>query len=116
MIRCILPLPVPELDRQFRFGVWMSVSEDSWRIYEAGFKTGQYEKDICFSYLMHEIPDYEGSLNLECELRFQPDAKRPLVHIYEAEHPLYRAQQRGVTAAQVHAWIERVHDIGKGSG
>lgn len=37
-IRCLLPLPVPELGSEIRFGVWMSISGESWDIYAGGSK------------------------------------------------------------------------------
>jgi hypothetical protein len=108
-IRCILPIPIPELDTEFRWGVWVSVSKDSWRIYEVGFNTGKHETEGCFGYLMHEIPGFEGSTSLHCDVRFQPDRMRPRIILYQTEHPLFSAQAEGVTKAQIEAWAALFH-------
>jgi len=52
LIRCLLPLPVPSTSSEFRFGVWMSISERSWDIYKLGFDGGTYSEEGCFGYLM----------------------------------------------------------------
>ncbi|TGU18065.1 DUF2199 domain-containing protein, partial [Mesorhizobium sp. M4B.F.Ca.ET.150.01.1.1] len=63
-IRCLLALPVPQLSDEFCFGVWMSVSERSWNVYRDGYDSGQYEDELCFGYLMHDIPEYPSSMHL----------------------------------------------------
>lgn len=103
-IRCVLPLPVPELDAEFGFGVWMSVSERSWDVYEAGFDSGTYGQDGCFGYLMHEIPGFDGSRGLHADIWFRPDGLRPAVALRETDHPLFAAQRDGVSVAQVERW------------
>jgi hypothetical protein len=108
-IRCILPIPVPEMEEEFRFGVWISVSAASWEVYEAGFHAGTYAKDTCFGYLMHEIPGFSGSRLSHCDVAFQPGTARPRVFLHESDHPLFYAQRHGVSRAQVEAWVASTH-------
>ncbi len=108
-IRCLLHLPVPELGEDFRFGVWMSVSERSWGIYLDGFGKGSYETGGCFGYLMHEIPDYPGSSGLHANVCFRPDDLRPIVELQDADHPLVAAQREGIDIAQVTRWAAMTH-------
>lgn len=104
-IRCLLPIPVVGLDEDFRFGVWMSVSEASWNIYNDGFDTGVYERDSCFGYLGHDIPDFPGSFLLHADVYFGQGRQRPLVTLHEADHALSHTQREGVTLAQVERWV-----------
>lgn len=108
-IRCLLPLPVPQLADEFCFGVWMSVSEKSWNVYRDGYDSGQYEEELCFGYLMHEIPEYPGSLLLHANVVFQPGNQRPNVYLHDAEHPLVAAQCDGVDVTQVERWVALTH-------
>lgn len=108
-IRCLLHLPVPEFGDDFRFGVWISVSEQSWDIYRKGFGGGSYQTNGCFGYLMHDIPDYPGSFLLNADVWFQPNNLRPVVELHEVEHPLVAAQRNGVDVAQVARWASMTH-------
>ena len=108
-IRCILPLPVPRISSEFRFGVWMSVSQASWNIYDAGFDSGEYSQPSCFGYLMNGISDYEGSRLLHADILFEPGRARPTVKLHDADHPLVLAQRNGVAVEQVERWAAMMH-------
>lgn len=111
-IRCLLPLPVRRISSEFRFGVWMSVSERSWDVYRIGFDSGVYGEAACFGYLMHEIPDFEGSFLLHADVFFQPGKLRPNVFLQEGKHPLIAAQRQGIDVAQIERWAALVHRSG----
>jgi hypothetical protein len=111
-IRCVLALPVPGIADEFHFGVWVSVSERSWNIYRSGFDSGVYGEEGCFGYLMHEIPDYEGSYLLRADVFFQPENLRPSVILQEAAHPLVAAQRHGIEVAQIERWVALSHRAG----
>ena len=108
-IRCVLPLPVPRIASEFRFGVWISVSERSRDIYRIGFESGEYGEEGCFGYLMHEVPEYEGSYLLHANVFFQPEKLRPNVFLQDAEHPLVTAQRHGIEVAQIERWAALSH-------
>ncbi|MGF7005760.1 DUF2199 domain-containing protein [Aminobacter sp. BE322] len=108
-IRCLLPLPVPRMCSEFRLGVWMSVSERSWDIYGVGFASGTYAEDGCFGYLMHDVPDYSGSMFFNADVWFQPARLRPRVALHETDHPLFLAQRDGIEPAQIERWAALMH-------
>lgn len=108
-IRAILPLPVPDLLDEFRFNIWVSVSERSWAIYRKGFDTGVYDTAGCFAFLMHEIPDYPGSWAHHADVYFRPDRLRPTVTLHDSGHPLAVAQKDGISAEQVARWAALSH-------
>lgn len=100
-IRCILLLPIQEHERSFMFGVWISVSEDSWEIYRDGFESGQYSEDWCHGFLGNEIGPFPDSFILQCEVVFGEDNNRPEVFFYEADHDLVVAQANGISVGKV---------------
>ena len=105
----LLRLPVVETEAEFQWIVWLSVSEPSWHAYRAGFGIGTYSEPGCVAYLMHEIPDFEGSLGLPVDVWFQPDGLRPLVALHDGDHPLVKAQSEGIDMPQIERWAARMH-------
>jgi len=105
----ILILPVPEIDAEFQFAVWVSVSERSWDIYSAGYGAGEYKAEGCFGFLANAVPGYGGSSGLHADVWFQPDGLRPLIALHDGDHPLISAQKDGVDLAQVEQWAASIH-------
>ena len=105
----ILPLPVPDLDSDFHFAVWISVSEKSWNVYREGFEGRGYAEEGCFGYLMNEIPDFPGSFLLHVDVLFNDGGFRPTIELHSADHPLVAAQQHGVDIAQIERWTALTH-------
>jgi hypothetical protein len=108
-IRCILPLPVPRLQSEFRFGVWVSVSDRSWDVYRRGFDSGDYAQDGCFGYLADKIPEYPSSSMLHANVWFANGGQRPTVELQDADHSLVRAQRTGIDVAQIERWVASTH-------
>ncbi len=108
-IFCLMPFPVPELDAEFRFGVWVSVSEASWNSYEKGFIVGEYDKDGCFGYLVNEVPDFPGSQLLNVDVWFRSDGLRPVIYLHDVDHLLVAAQKNGLDTAQIARWASSDH-------
>jgi len=105
----LLRLPLLGTEAEFQWIVWLSVSEPSWHAYRAGFGVGTYPEPGCFAYLMHEIPDFEGSSGLPADVWFQPDGLRPLVVLHDGDHPLVKAQREGIGLPQIERWAARMH-------
>lgn len=108
-IRCIMELPVPSLDDVFTYGVWMSISEESWDIHLEGSETGTYEKDSCFGFLGNAIRTFPQSRNLHADVCFREGDKRPVVILHHADHPLVAAQENGLRVEQAEAIIAGLH-------
>jgi hypothetical protein len=108
-IFCLMPFPVPEFDEEFRFGVWVSVSEASWDAYKDGFLVGEYDREGCFGYLANELPDFPDSQLLHVDVWFQPAGRRPRLTLHDVDHPLVAAQNNGIAATQIARWASR-HD------
>lgn len=104
-IRGLMLLPVNDLEEDFGFGVWVSVSEKSWNIYDEGFDSGDYAFEQCFGYLMHDIPGFPNSFLMHCNVKMRPGNLRPLIELQDTEHPLGNAQCRGVDVGYVERWV-----------
>ncbi len=95
-IRCVMPFLVPEIRDNFDFGVWISVSEKSMKIYKAGNAAGSFEKPDCFGYLLHSLPGYQETWALEGTLVFSTGNLRPYFYLNKTDHQLYQDQKRGL--------------------
>lgn len=104
-IRTVLPIPVPDADDEFCFGVWVSISEKSWDAYLAGFEDGIHAIDNCFGYLMHNLPDMPDTWHMHVTVEFQPGKQRPRIFLNQTDHPLVIAQANGVSMDQVERWV-----------
>ena len=105
----VLDLPLIHAGGAFRWLMWISVSEPSWKAYCEGFKTGNYPVPGCFGYLCNEIPEMPGCYGLPANLWFQPDGLRPEVELHEGDHKLIKAQRRGIRFRQVERWAAHMH-------
>ncbi len=108
-IRCVLPMQLKGTDQEFRFGVWMSVSEESWNIYRQGFKSGVHEKYTCFGLLGNHLPHMGATFGMHADIEFMSDGERPRVHLHEAKHLLYFCQSDGLPIAYLEKLAAKVH-------
>lgn len=104
-IRALLPIPVVDFEAEFRFGVWVAVSRESFRIYADGFKTDIYRQESCIGHIANAIPDVASSLGLETRVWFENGGLRPRLELPPSHHPLFHAQANGVDSAQVERWV-----------
>lgn len=108
-IRCILSLPLKDANGKLRFGVWMSVSKDSWDLYRSGIRSEQYEKESCFGMLGNHLPHFGATFGLHADIIFGRDGERPSVFLHEIDHPLYFAQRDGLHADYIEKLKAKYH-------
>jgi hypothetical protein len=98
-IRCVLPMQILGAgsgSKNFQFGVWMSVSEQSWEIYKRGHRNDRYETDGCFGYLANGVPEFTATYSLHADVEFESNGQRPTVWLHNADHPFVHAQHNGI--------------------
>lgn len=86
----------------FRWGVWVSLSEKSFRHYAALQGQEIPEGTAYFGWLCNRINEYPDE-PLKCDV-FPQETLRPRVRIQPCDHPLHREQAEGIT-------LQRVHDL-----
>ncbi len=99
-----MPVPVPETGDEFRFMVWVSVSQKSWNAFRMATPTAGYEIAGCFGYLAHNLPDMPRSFGLHASVEFLDFGSLPVIYLHDHDHPLVDAQTNGVNLAQVERW------------
>ena len=101
-IRTILEIPITGHDQPFMWGVWVSQSRASFMRYIASYDTDQ-TGDGSFGWLAAMMPGYETTdedgnwTYLACSVAWGDVGQRPLVHLHQADHALYRDQVCGIS-------------------
>ena len=109
-IRALVALPVVDTDQRFEWGVWVSLSRESFdRTIDQWETPGREREEPRFGWLSSEIPLYEPTtLELPTQVHTQPVGLRPLVELQPSDHPLAVQQRDGITLDQVRDFNERL--------
>ena len=101
-IRTELHIPVKGIDEYISIGLWVSQSEEKFKLYYDTFEEDQSDF-LSFGWLTLHMPYYktltdEGNLlSLACDVKGRGDNQRPLLHIQKTDHPLYYDTHNGVS-------------------
>jgi hypothetical protein len=98
-LRGLVRIPVVDREQHFEWGVWVSLSRESFRRTSELWETeGREHVEPMFGWLCTELPTYERTtLDLRTRVHTQPVGSRPLVEIEESEHPVSVEQRHGIT-------------------
>lgn len=109
-VRALIRLPVLDADHDFEWGVWVSVSEESFLRMSALWEQQRREAEPpIFGWLSTDVPIYAPStLNLAAMVYTQPVGLRPLAQLEASEHPLTVEQHDGIRLTRVQEFAERL--------
>ncbi|HEU4825042.1 MAG TPA: DUF2199 domain-containing protein [Dongiaceae bacterium] len=93
-IRCILEVPILEVEEPFLWGVWVSQSERNFQDYADSFHDTPERRT--FGYFANRLPGYPDTLSLHTQVNWQRGRGRPIVELEPADHPLYRDWSEGI--------------------
>ena len=108
-IRGCLEISVHGYHEPLNYGVWLSLSRDSFARYSAlsddmNRRSGaQY-----FGWLCTAIPGYPDTQLLKSIVHVRPWPTRPLVQLEPTDHPLALEQRNGVSPWRVQQIVERI--------
>lgn len=107
-IRGRIVLPVIDADEDFEWGVWVSLSRDSYtRICDLWTSPERTAEAPYFGWLSTDLPVYQPTtLNLKANVHPQPVGIRPTIELEPTDHPLAVEQHSGITLARVQAIAE----------
>ena len=111
-IRGVLYIPIVDSDQRFGYGVWSSLSEESFgRIYDLWDDPKRVEEPPYFGWLSNSITGYPDTLNLPLDVVVEQIDKRPSLVLHDGDHPLVAEQRDGITMERVREIAElNVHD------
>lgn len=95
----MLQIPVVDSDTEvFEFGVWSTLSAESFRRYFDTFDdTDQSKLGAMFGWFANRLDGYPDTLSLACDVLPQDNGQRPLIRFHDTDHPLAVQQREGVT-------------------
>jgi hypothetical protein len=112
-IRGVLHVPVPELEDTLRWGVWSSLSRQSFdRVLELWDDPARTQEPPYFGWLSNRIAGYPDTLNLPLDVITAELDLRPVFVLHDGEHPLIDEQRNGITLDRVLDLVgPRLHEI-----
>ena len=111
-IRGCLEIPIIGSDEQLVWGIWVSVSEQSFaRILDLWDLRVRKDEPPRFGWLCNSIRGYPETLHLATNIRLRNDGIRPAIELHRSEHPLFLEQQNGIALSRVEeiAAESRIH-------
>jgi len=85
--RTILEIPIHGIKEPFLWGVWVSLSQESFEKYTSTW--GKHdETDSYFGWFSNRLPFYPDTINLKTNVRPRNGGARPILELQPTEHPL----------------------------
>lgn len=111
-IRGVLEIPVAGSEQTLGYGVWSSLSKDSFkRVVDRWDDPGRVEQPPYFGWLCNSLPGYPETLSLPLDVVPQELETRPLIVLHEGDHPLVVEQHEGISMERAQAIAElNMHD------
>ena len=108
-LKGLLELPVVGTGERFVWGVWLSVSEESYlRFTELFQDVGREAGEAFFGWLCNSLPGYPETQLLKTYLHVREYPMRPWVALEPTSHPLAVDQREGLTRDRAVAMTERM--------
>jgi hypothetical protein len=107
-IRVTLTIPVNNSDQGLHYGLWVSLSEDSFYDYIEKFDEEEREGGY-FGWISNNIIGYSDSLSIPTDVWLKPNGLRPeIVPHLDYDHPLVHDYYNGISRAVAE---ERIHKV-----
>lgn len=101
-IRGCIEIPVADQDEPFVWGVWVSLSEASFRKWAACFADDTRSHiGPFFGWLDASLKPYPDTMNLKTKVHLRNGGIRPYIELEPTSHPLAVEQREGITRQRV---------------
>jgi hypothetical protein len=105
----IIEIPILESEQSFNWGVWVSLSEKSFKRMTELLHAEEREKEPAyFGWLSTALPYSETTLNLKTMVHTQAVGLRPKIELEPTSHPLAIEQKQGITMERVQKIAEQM--------
>lgn len=109
-VRGCIEIPVDGANEPFVWGVWVSLSAQSFEDFVACLDTRKRAHiGPFFGWLSAELPLYPSTENLKTPVHLRDDGIRPHIELEPTDHPLAVEQRNGITVdrvAEIYAYYE----------
>jgi hypothetical protein len=106
-VRVCLEIPIRGHDEPLVYGIWVSVSEKSFAMFQRMFEQpGRERQPPVFGWLTAVPPPYPQAL-LKTMVHLRPVPTRPWIELEPTAHPLAVAQREGISLADAQRIVEQ---------
>ena len=106
-----LEIPVVGTDEQLTWGVWVSMKEENFLLWQDHYEIPtRSHLGPFFGWLCTIIPAYPDTLHLKTMVHLRDNGIRPYIEVQPGEHPLAREQQQGITLDRLAEIIHQIED------
>lgn len=97
--RVVLDIPIHGVPEPFLWGVWVSLSRESFEKYTSTWGCHD-ESDCYFGWFGNRLPYYPDTMNLKTNVRPRNGGLRPALELQPSGHPLAIHFHEGLTAEE----------------
>lgn len=106
-IRGLLPVPLPDLGKEFGWGVWAEVDIAVFQRYLEFYDADGSAEPPYSGKLANSLPGYAPSLNAPIQIRFRDETQRPIFTLAEQDRSALAVEQRtGISCARFHQILD----------
>jgi len=111
-VRGCIEIPVHGESEPFSWGVWVSLSESSYKQWVAHFNSEKRSHiGPFFGWLNAWLKPYPTTMNLKTRVHLRDSDIRPLIELQPTEHPLAVEQHAGISVQRVaELYAQMVHE------
>ncbi len=107
-----LEIPILETDTNFTWGVWVSLKEENFFIWQDHYEVAKRSHiGPFFGWLCTDLPVYPATLHLKTEVHIRDDGIRPRIELELTDHPLAKEQHEGITIDRALELFHLIQDI-----
>ena len=107
-IRCTLTQKVIDHCENLDYGIWVSLSEESFQDYSDNFRNDNHLTQY-FGWFCSSIPDYDNTLSIPTTVRTRTGNHRPEVRPHQDfDHPFVKDYFNGITKAEAERRIKNM--------
>lgn len=105
-----LDVPIQGTDDVFTWGVWVSLKEDNFFLWQDHYNASKRSHiGPFFGWLCTSLPVYPATLHLKTMVHLRDDGIRPRIVLQATDHPLSQEQLQGISIDRA---LELVHLLG----
>jgi hypothetical protein len=110
-IRCVLTQKVIDHCDNLEYGLWVSLSEKSFKNYSENFNNDNHETSY-FGWLSNDLPDYEFNERIPTTVLTKTGNQRPEIIPHQGnEHPFVKDYYNGITKTEAERRIKAMLGI-----
>lgn len=106
-IRVVLEVPINGVEEPFTWGVWVSLSKESFSDYVENYTTPEVGKAY-FGWFCNYLPHYDNTYALASDVVLRGNSLRPCLDLHEKCHELVHDFNNGITIQKAQEIAEKV--------